>query len=112
MPKVVSANEAKQRLGALLGYVGEQGDEVIVERHGRPAAVIISVAAYDEVQALREQKRRADALELLRQVQERVAARNQDISDEEAIEFADRLSHELIDDMAARGELVFERDLR
>jgi prevent-host-death family protein len=55
MPKTVAANEAKQRLGALLGYVNEQGDEVIVERHGRPTAVLMSVAAYDEVKALREQ---------------------------------------------------------
>ena len=112
MPKAVSANEAKQRLGALLGYVNEQDDEVIVERHGRPTAVLMSVTAYEEVRAMREQKRRAEALELLRQVHESVAARNQDLTEEEAIEFAERLSHELIDDMAARGDIVFERDRR
>ena len=112
MPKTVAANEAKQRLGSLLGYVSEQGDEVIVERHGRPTAVLISVAAYDDFKTLREQKRRAEALQRLRRLEEGISAGNQDLTEEEAIEVAVRLSHELIDDMAARGELVFERDRR
>jgi len=110
MPITVSAHEAKNRLGSLFGYVSDHGDEVIVENHGKPKAVIMSFAAYEEVQALREQKRRADALERLRQLHERVAARNRDTTEEEAIAFADRLSHELIDDMAARREITFERD--
>ena len=58
MTKAVSANEAKNRLGYLLGYVSDQGDEVIVESRGKPKAVIMSIAAYEEVQALREQERR------------------------------------------------------
>ena len=112
MPKTVAVNEAKQRLVSLLGYVSEEDDEVIVERHGRPMAVLMSVAAYEEIQALRVQKRRIEALERLRRLEERIAARNQGVSDEAAIEFAVGLSHELIDDMAARGDLVFERDRR
>ncbi len=110
MPITVSAHEAKNRLGSLVGYVSDHDDEVIVENHGKPKAVIMSFSVYQEVQALREQQRRADALERLRQIHERVAARNQDMTEEEAITFADRLSHELIDDMAARGEITFERD--
>jgi prevent-host-death family protein len=112
MPKTVSANEAKNRLGSLLRYVSQERDEVIVESHGKPKAVIMSVAAYEEMQTLREQKRRTEALEQLRRVQQRVAARNQDLTEEESIEFADRLSHELIDSMAERGEITFERDRR
>lgn len=112
MPMTVSAHEAKNRLGSLFGYVSDQDDEVIVENHGKPKAVIMSYAAYEEVQALREQKRRADALERLRQLHERVAARNQDLTEEDAIAIADRVSHELIDDLAARGEITFDRDHR
>ena len=112
MPKTVSANEAKNRLGSLLGYVSEHGDEVIVETYGKPKAVIMSYAAYEEVQALRGQAQRADALERLRRLQERTAARNQDLTEVAAIEIAERVSHELIDDLAARGEIRFDRDGR
>jgi len=108
--KTVSANEAKNRLGSLLGYVSEEGGEVVVESHGKPKAVIMSISAYEEVQELREQRRRADALEQLRALHARVAIRNQDLTEDEAIEIADRLSHELVDDMAERGDITFERD--
>lgn len=113
MTKTVSANDAKNRLGSLLGYVSEQNDEVIVERHGKPRAVIMSIAAYEEVQAMREEKMRAEALERLHRLEERIAARNlnQDLTEEEGIELAVRISRELIDDMAARGVITFERDL-
>jgi len=112
VPKTVSALEAKNRLGSLLGYVSEQGDEVIVQNHGKPKAVIMSYAAYEEVQELRGQKQRTDALERLRTLHSRTAARNHDLTEEEAIAIADRVSHELIDAAAVRGDITFERDER
>jgi prevent-host-death family protein len=112
MPKTVSALEAKNRLGSLLGYVSEQDDEVIVENRGKPKGVIMSYAADEEVQEMRGQKQRSDALERLRRLHERTAARNQDLSEEAAIEIAERVSHELIDAASARGDLTFERDGR
>lgn len=112
MPKAVSANEAKNRLGSLLGYVSEQDDEVIVESHGKPKAVIMSIAAYEEVQALREQKRRTDALNELRALRGEVRARNQDLSEQDATALADRVSREFVDDLASKGKITFERDRR
>lgn len=114
MPRTISSNEAKQRWGAVLGYVSDQDDEVIVESHGKPKAVVMSIAAYDELLALREQKRRADALARLRRLNKRIAERNKGTTEteEETIAFAVQLSRELIDDMAARGDIAFERDLR
>ena len=44
-----------------MGYVGEQGDEVIVDSHGKPKAVLMSIVAGEEVQALRERQRQADS---------------------------------------------------
>lgn len=116
MTKTVSANDAKNRLGSLLGYVNEQNDEVIVERHGKPRAVIMSIAAYEDVQAMREEKMRAEALERLERLHERIVAHsavhNTDLSEEEAQELSVQISRELIDDLVARGEISFERDLR
>lgn len=112
MPKAVSANEAKNRLGSLLGYVSDQGDEVIVESHGKPKAVIMSIPAYEEVQALREQKRRTEALDELRALRAEVRARNQSLTEDDATALADRVSHELVDDLAADSVVAFERDPR
>ena len=112
MPKTISANEAKNRLGTWLGYVSEQNDEVVVESYGKPKAVVISISAFEELQALRERKRRAELLKQLRALRTEVQAQNQDLTQEEADEIAVRFSREMFDDMAARGDIVFERDLR
>ncbi len=111
MPKAVSANEAKNRLGSYLAYVNEQDDEVIVENHGKPRAVNMSISAYEDVQALRAEKRRADLLDRLRALRAEVQSRNQDLTEEEANELAVRFSREMIDDLAAEGKISFERDL-
>lgn len=112
MIKTVSANDAKNRLGSLLGYVGEEGGEVVLESRGKPKAVIMSISAYEEVQALHEQKRRANALAELRALRAEVRQQNQDLTEEEASEIANRFSREIIDDIADRGVITFERDLR
>ncbi len=112
MSRTVTATEAKNRLGALLEAVAERQDEVIVESHGRARAVIVPVDAYEEFKALRDQKRRQDAVSSLRRLREQVRARNKDLSDEEALAIADEISHAAVDRMAERGEIVFERDKR
>jgi prevent-host-death family protein len=112
MPKTISANEAKNRLGSVLGYVSDDDDEVIVESYGKPKAVVMSISAYEEVQAMREQRRRAQAFNELRALRAEVQAQNRDLTQKEADEIANRFSHEMFDDMAARGDIVFERDLR
>lgn len=105
MPTVISSNDAKQRWGSLLGDVSQRGEEVIVASHGRPKAVVISVPAYEELQALREQRRRSEALERLRRLEERIAASNAGSTEteEEAIEFAVKLGREINRAVAGRG---------
>lgn len=112
MSKAVSANEAKNRLGALLRYVSTENAEVIVESHGKPKAVLMSIESWNEVQELREQKRRADALDELRALRRTVRARNADLDEREAEELANRVSREIVDDLADEGRVRFERDGR
>jgi prevent-host-death family protein len=111
MSKAVSANEAKNRLGSLLRYVSTEDDEVIVESHGKPKAVIMSIAAYEELRELREQKRRADALSELRALRNEVRARNLSLSEQDAEALADRVSREIVDDLSAEKAISFERDM-
>jgi len=46
--KRMSANEAKQRFGEVLDAA--QREPVIIERHGRPKAVMVSFDDYDEAE--------------------------------------------------------------
>ena len=112
MPRSVSANEAKNRFGSLMRYVSDQGDEVIIESHGKPKAVMVSVASFEELERLRDQQRRRDALAELRALRAEVRAQNEDLTEEEALEFAVRASREMIDHLAATGKIRFVRDQR
>jgi prevent-host-death family protein len=47
MPKTVSTREAQDSLSTLIGWAKEHRDQVIVESHGEPAAVLMSFAEYE-----------------------------------------------------------------
>jgi prevent-host-death family protein len=110
MPRAVSTREARDTLSSIIGWVRENADEVIVESHGQPTAVIMSFTEYERIQAVREQQRRQEALEGLRRLRDEVSARNRDLTEAQADALADRFTREVIDDMAAEGRIRFERD--
>ncbi len=83
---------------------------MIVESHGEPRAVIISFDEYEKLQGLREQQRRREALDKLRQLKAEVSSRNQDLTEAQAYELADQISREAINNLAVQGEIRFERD--
>jgi prevent-host-death family protein len=112
VPKAISTSEAKNQLSSMLNWVEEHGDEIIVESNGRPRAVIMSIAEYQRIQELRNQYRRQQAVAEIRALRAAVRARNEDLTEEEAMALADRFVHEVIDDMAREGKLRFERDTR
>jgi prevent-host-death family protein len=112
MSKTISANEAKNRLGTWIALVSDTDEEIIIERHGKPKAVIMSFDAFEQVKELREQQRREGLLKQLHALREEVRAQNQDLTQDEAEELANRISHDMIDHMAATGKVRFERDDR
>ena len=109
MPKTVSATEAKNRLGAIIGWVLQNKDEVIVESRGEPKVVVVPFSEYERLKEIREQVRRQEALAKLEKLREKVRARNQDFSGEEADALADRFSREIIEDMAREGKIKFKK---
>jgi PHD/YefM family antitoxin component YafN of YafNO toxin-antitoxin module len=109
MPRTITTNDTEDQLRSAITWVEEHGDEVIVETEGHPRAVIMSFADYDRVRALRDRQRREQALAEVRALRKEVRARNQDLTDEEAWELADRFVHEVVEDMAKEGKLRFER---
>jgi prevent-host-death family protein len=107
--RTVSSNEAKQHWGAMMKAASE-GEDVIVESHGKPKAVVISPEAFEELRKARDEAERKEALEWLRDFEERQIERNKDLTQEEADELANRAAHEIFDELAAEGKLRFARD--
>ncbi|MEJ7763595.1 MAG: type II toxin-antitoxin system prevent-host-death family antitoxin [Thermomicrobiales bacterium] len=110
MIRTLSSDDPTPQRDTLIDQVNEQGDEVMVESHGKPKVAVISIEAFEETQMLREQKRRADVLTRLRALQESLERRQRDLTEERAMALADRFSHEFVDELAAEGKLTFERD--
>lgn len=108
MPKTMTATDVKVRLGAMIDWTVEEGDELIIESRGKPKAVLMSYAEFEEVQRLREDARRQDALRQLQALAERVSERNKDLNQESADALADRFVRDVIDDMTAEGTIRFE----
>lgn len=108
MPREVSATEAKNRLGALLAWVQENQDEVIIESHGKPAAVVIPVEQYDRLKAQKEQERRDKAIQTLRQIRAESLERNKDLTPEEGEALAERFSQDIVEALARKGKIRFE----
>jgi len=55
MSRHVSAFQARTRFGEILDTVRYRKEPVIVEKNGRPAAVIVDLEAYQALEALREE---------------------------------------------------------
>jgi len=54
MKRTISAGEARKRLGELLEGVYYRGDEVVIERAGKPMAVVIPSSRYEGFQEQRK----------------------------------------------------------
>jgi len=67
----MSAFDARRKFGKVLDSVAANGNNVIVERHGVPVAVVIPIADYRKSERLREQAR-ARFFERAQQIAERV----------------------------------------
>lgn len=64
MAKRMSAKDARSKFADLLGSVNYGGEEVIVERSGRPVAAVIPVPVYERLVA--ERKARFEVIERVR----------------------------------------------
>lgn len=54
MKRRISAVEARKRLGEILESVFYRGDEVVIERAGKPMAVVIPAERYEAMERSRE----------------------------------------------------------
>ena len=86
MLKRVGATEARRRLGKLLDDVHLANAEYIIERAGRPVAVVLSIEAYR-----RDQLRREEAFDRVSALRQHIAEHGNAAELQAAInEYADR----------------------
>ena len=74
MKRRLSAVEARKHLGEILEGVYYRGDEVVIERAGKPMAVVVPVLFYE-----REQRNRQADWDRLLAVTNQLAERNKDV---------------------------------
>jgi prevent-host-death family protein len=74
MAKTVGTRQARDQIGALIDHVNRMRDEVIVTNHGKPRAVLISFAAFEDMRLALAHKRRIDALDEQKAFQAQVRA--------------------------------------
>ncbi|MBX3054498.1 MAG: type II toxin-antitoxin system Phd/YefM family antitoxin [Caldilineaceae bacterium] len=110
MERIVSTTEAKAQLSGLMEWTLLNDDAVVVESHGNPKAVLISFTRYEQFRVWREQQRQKAALIELAALAESIQARNQNLSDAEADNLAERFGREIIEEMIAEGKIHYGAD--
>lgn len=103
MVRTISATEAKVNFGAVSRQVIETDEPVIVESHGQPKVAIVPVEQLDRLHELEDRERQQTALANLRQLQNELAIRNQDLTEEQADAIADELVRAGVDSLFERG---------
>ena len=88
MDRVMDVTEVRSRFGEIVDKVQYQGDTVVLEKNGRPAAALISFTLFEKFLKSREA-----AYQVVSEVQQQ----NQDLelSEEELLAFVNEAVHEV-----------------
>lgn len=107
MPKVVTATEAKNRLGSLMSEVLASNEPVIIELRGRPKIAMVTTERLREIEELERKERHRLALENLERIRQEITERHQregipELTEEEAMDLAVEAVREIRAERAAR----------
>jgi prevent-host-death family protein len=100
MEKTISATEARVHFGQWLRRVSEQNVTLLVEKAGKPEAVLLSVEAYERLQAGRQAREGSDALARARAVRESIRDRRAGVPVTAPEDVIARLREERDDELA------------
>jgi prevent-host-death family protein len=84
----VSSNEARNGLGRLLRLAAEKDEEVVIQVRGKPTAVLVSYADYQELLRWKKSRQAMSALEKIRAARASVQARTADLSEADVYRLA------------------------
>jgi hypothetical protein len=85
-----------------------QEEPVIVEIRGAPKAAIISIDKLRAFEELQKAEERRQAFDRLEQIRARIAARNADLSPDEAADLVERASNDIYEARRKRGAGLIE----
>ena len=105
MPRRITSTQASAKLGEMIKWTEQSGDDVIIESRGVPRAALVSMDEYENLVRWREAARREKALSSLRALRRRVRQRNEDLDTQQAADLADRAAREIIEDMIDEGSI-------
>lgn len=106
--RAVSVSEAREQFSSFINWTAQNQDDVVIQSRGQAKAVLIPYVDYGLLQIAREQQRKKEALEELKQIAQEVRSRNQTITPSEAEQIADEVTREAIAGLMAQGNVVFE----
>jgi prevent-host-death family protein len=106
----ITATEAKNTLGSILDRVQSGDEAVVIERHGRPEAVVIGYEHYEVIQAMLRKDRTEKTWRDLRKRAAALRERNQDLSEEEVETLADEISRETVAHLIAERKSEYKAD--
>ncbi len=72
--RTVSATEARVHLGEMIRAVNEDGQDIVIEKAGRPEVVMISVKDYEAFRRLSPRPEPQDWYERMMELQREIAA--------------------------------------
>lgn len=104
--KTMSSNDVKQKWGTVMSSASEPDHAVIIESHGKPRVAVIPFAEFQAFQAFKEQRRRQSLLHQLDELEATYGNRNEDLTDAQVTELADRFSRESVAELIAEGKIV------
>jgi prevent-host-death family protein len=105
---VVSATDAKNKLGSLLGQVAEHGEAVIIERQGKPRAAIISIEEYRLMRELQRDARRREAIASIRRIRDEISEGFKDLTQEEIDAIAQEVRDETLQALVNKHLILSE----
>ena len=95
MKRVVTATEAKNRLGSLMSEVLESNDSIIIELRGRPKIALVKIERLTELEEIETRQRHERAIASFDALTEKIAARKNGLSEEEAMALAVEVVREI-----------------
>lgn len=108
MERTISASELKNTLGAVLREVKNDTESVVIEQRGVPAAAIVSIEDFRLLKEAKETQRREKLLEEFRKLRTSLAARQEDMTVDEADRMVQELSDAVMDGVVEKNRHRFE----
>ena len=109
MEKTVSATEAKNRFGALLGELDAPEDAVIIESRGVATAALIPMERFIAFKKLEDEDRMRRAYEDLLKLRAEIAEQTKDLSEQEIDALIDEINEDIKADRRARFRALREK---